>query len=58
MVRGCRPTVAGVFLSVAGEESAGIAVMGNDLRGAGTWMEAGAEVAKDAVARAGCLMGE
>jgi polygalacturonase len=55
-IRGCRPVAPqGVFLKLDGKENAGIALLANDLRGAGKWLEAGPE-AKDALAQAGNLL--
>jgi polygalacturonase len=55
--RGCRPRAAkGVFLKLEGQENTGIALLGNDLRQAGKWLEADPDAAKEAVAQAGNLL--
>jgi polygalacturonase len=55
-IRGCRPQVPqGVFLKLEGKDNAGIALLGNDLREAGKWLEADLEIARDAIAQAGNL---
>jgi hypothetical protein len=55
-IRGCRPLAPqGVFLKLDGKENAQIALLANDLRGAGKWLEAAPE-AKDALAQAGNLL--
>jgi polygalacturonase len=57
MIRGCRPQAPqGVFLKVEGQENAGIALLANDLRQAGKWLEAEPDTARDAVAQAGNLV--
>jgi polygalacturonase len=56
-IRGCRPQAPqGVFLKLEGQENAGIALLANDLRQAGKWLEAEPDAAKDAVAQAGNLV--
>jgi polygalacturonase len=56
-IRGCRPRAPqGVFLKVEGQENAGIALLANDLRETGKWLEAEPETAKDAVAQTGNLL--
>jgi polygalacturonase len=56
-IRGCRPQAPkGVFLKLEGQENAGIALLSNDLRQAGKWLEAEPDAAKDAVAQAGNLV--
>ena len=56
-IRGCRPQVPkGVFLKLEGQENAGIALLANDLRQAGKWLEAEPDAARDAVAQAGNLI--
>ena len=55
-IRGCRPQAPkGVFLKLEGQENAGIALLANDLRQAGKWLEAEPDAARDAVAQAGNL---
>ncbi|HWX22853.1 MAG TPA: glycosyl hydrolase family 28 protein [Candidatus Binatia bacterium] len=56
-IRGCRPQAPeGVFLKLEGKENTGVALLANDLRQAGKWLETDADAAKDAVAQAGNLM--
>jgi hypothetical protein len=55
-IRGCRPQAAqGVFLKVEGLDNSGIALLANDLRQAGKWLEAEPDQAREAVAQAGNL---
>ena len=55
-IRGCRPQAPkGVFLKLEGQENAGIALLANDLRQAGKWLEAESDAAKAEVAQAGNL---
>ena len=56
-IRGCRPQAPkGVFLKLEGQENAGIALLANDLRQTGKWLEADPDAARDAVAQAGNLI--
>jgi polygalacturonase len=56
-IRGCRPVApGGVFLKLEGKESAGIALLANDLRQAGKWLDADPNAPKDALAQTGNLM--
>jgi hypothetical protein len=45
-----------VFLKLEGQENAGIALLANDLRQTGKWLEADPDAARDAVAQAGNLI--
>ena len=57
LICGCRPrTPKGVFLKLEGQENKGIALLGNDLRQAGEWLQTEPDAAKDAVAQAGNLL--
>jgi hypothetical protein len=57
IIRGCRPQAPkGVFLKLEGQENAGIALLANDLRQAGNWLEADPEAARDAVTQVGNLV--
>ena len=58
-IRGCRPQAPdGVFLQLEGKENSGIALLANDLRQAGKWLEADSDTAREAVAQSGNLMPE
>ncbi len=55
-IRGCRPQAPkGVFLKLEGQENKGIALLANDLRQAGKWLEAESDAARAEVAQAGNL---
>jgi polygalacturonase len=56
-IRGCRPLApTGVFLKLEGKENAGIALLANDLRQVGKWLEADTAAPKDIVAQSGNLI--
>jgi polygalacturonase len=56
-IRGCRPQApGGVFLKLEGKENSGIALLANDLRQVGRWLETEAATPKDVVAQTGNLM--
>ena len=56
-IRGCRPTAPdGVFLQLQGLATARIALLANDLRRAGKWLETATDVEASAVAQSGNLL--
>jgi hypothetical protein len=58
LIRGCRPEAdGGVFLSLAGPETAGIALVGNDLRRVGKVAEYSDGAASNSLRLAGNIEG-